>query len=101
MIRRLVVALTALSLALPAIAAAHTDPPYDPGQAAQSGTGQAQPLSSQPAPRAGVSTEQTGFDWGDAGIGAGVTLCLVAVTGGALLAYKRGAAPFRPVTSRS
>lgn len=93
MIRTLVMALVALSLALPTVAVARTDPPFDPGGR------QAHPVAQAMTPTPGVSSsstgKETGFDWGDAAIGAAVGLGLMAAAGGAFLAYRREGATVR------
>ena len=98
MIRTLVMALVALSLALPTVAVARTDPPFDPGgRQAQS---VAQAVTPTPATNSSSSSQETGFDLGDAAIGAGVAIALMAAAGGAFLAYRRQGATMR-VPSRS
>ena len=61
----------------------------------------APPVSSTPAPPAPVRVVQVGadngFDWGDAGIGAGGLLALVAIASGALVAIRHRPAPRRTV----
>jgi hypothetical protein len=92
----LVVALATASLALPAAALGYTDPPQDPGarlnpvvhKAAQAPSPTTAQVSTA-KPAAGSSNEG-GFDWGDAAIGAGAALALIAVAGG-LVAYRREA----------
>jgi len=97
MIRTLVMALVALSLALPTVAVARTDPPFDPGGRAQP---VAQAVTPTPATNSSSSSQETGFDLGDAAIGAGVAIALMAAAGGAFLAYRRQGATVR-VPSRS
>jgi hypothetical protein len=52
------------------------------------------------APTAPVSTgSASSFDWGDAAIGAGVMLAIVALAGGAVLLSRRGQLRGRPATT--
>jgi hypothetical protein len=102
-IRTLVIALVALSLSLPAAALARTDPPFDPGARTQGAkaltkahvplrgrtAGTSQAGHGQPASGVVVTSSGSGFDWGDAAIGAGVAIAAMAVAGGAFLAYRR------------
>jgi hypothetical protein len=115
MIRRLIVALTVLSLALPAAAVARTDPPSDPAagtQGANASTKAAPQFhgrtaaalrsgQAQPATPGVVTSSASGFDWGDAAIGAGVMLGLVALVGGGLLVYRRPSPSIGPAATSS
>lgn len=114
MIRRLIVALTVLSLALPAAAVARTDPPSDPAgtQGANASTKAAPQFhgrtaatlrsgQAQPATPGVVTSSTSGFDWGDAAIGAGVMLGLVALAGGGLLVYRRSSPSIGPAATSS
>jgi hypothetical protein len=114
--RRLIVALTVLSLALPAAAVARTDPPSDPAagtQGANASTKAQAPQfhgrtaaalrsgQAQPATPGVVTSSASGFDWGDAAIGAGVMLGLVAFAGGGLLVYRRSSPSIGPAATSS
>jgi hypothetical protein len=81
----------ALTLALAAItpAAATARPlPGDPPQSS----------SPRATPTVRVITPQTGFDWGDAGIGAagGFALSMLGLGGALILSQRRGTRPERP-----
>ncbi len=70
--RYLAVAVAAASLTVPSTAAAYLDPSGIPGSSAPAAVRTAQ--SAEP-------TDSSGFSWGDAGIGAGATVGLIAIAG--------------------
>ena len=92
----LALAMLAAAIAAPS-AFARTDPPSAlPTHA--SGATQSGPVAKAPAPRGPAEvrvvrvTSDPGFDWGDAALGAGTTVALVAIgLGGAIavLSYRR------------
>ena len=63
------------------------------------------PNSNQTAKTAAVTiespgkTSSNGFDWGDAAIGAGAVLALLALGGGAVMISRRGQPRSRPATT--
>lgn len=88
--RGLAVATVALALAAPAASAA-------PVEDMVPSTVNGEPTPAAPAPVRVVQVgADNGFDWGDAGIGAGGLLALAAIASGALVAIRN-----RPATGRS
>ncbi len=62
-------------------------------------TAPAQTAAPSPATAASATSSSGGFDYGDAAIGAGVALAVVALAGGAMLVARRGQARSRPATT--
>ena len=84
----------ASAVLVPVAQAAPIDPPIasDPVQSAQvrHGLGSAYATdTTTPSRTATVEASSNGFDWGDAAIGAGVMLALIAVGSGAVLGFGR------------
>ena len=75
--------LAAAAIATPASAAPiESMLPSDPG-------GSSQPARTLEVPRTVTVTSPSGFDWGDAGIGAAGTLSLLALGAGSVLVLRR------------
>jgi len=113
---RLVIGLTAASLAVPAMAAGHTDAggPASTNGVADIGAGaggsgivlhrdgsKAVPFNADTSPATAAPSSGGGFDWGDAMIGAGATAALVALIGAAgfTVRSRRRVTPAAPAQS--
>jgi len=84
------------AISVPAASARFDLNPSDANQPVQAATPAPVTAPSSPAPG---SSSSSGFDWGDAGIGAGVALVLVVLAGGAVLATRRSQTRNRPATT--
>jgi hypothetical protein len=105
LITGLVVGLSAATMALPAVAAGRTDAGATPAET--SGTtlhrdgSKAVPFVANVSPTPPVVHSGTGFDWGDAMIGAGGAVALVALigAGGLTIRSRRDVEPAAPAQS--
>jgi Na+/proline symporter len=87
-------ALFAVIAAFAVVAAPAASARFDLNPPSPSDTSQAQAPTSSVRD---VSSSSSGFSWGDAAVGAGVALAVVALAGGAVLIARRGDS--RPVTT--
>ena len=76
----LAVLLTAIVLAVPGVAVAYTDPGGAPAHAG---------ISTSPPPTTITTVDNGGFSWGDAAIGFGSALAVVAMMGGIVVVMRR------------
>ena len=104
LITAVVVGLGAASMAIPAVAAGHTDAaaPVSTGPTTLHRDGsRAVPFVANVSPTAPAVESGNGFDWGDAMIGAGGAVALIAVVGagGVTVRSRRHVEPAAPAQS--